>query len=77
MKVALAVTMMACFFTLTVVVLLENRIETLEKRFDALRDIQDGEAIHMRFLDSDNNKLREDIVSLRQDVDTLRYKEGR
>lgn len=77
MKVALAVTIMVCFFTLTVVVLLENRIETLEKRFDALRDIQDGEAIHMRFLDSDNNKLREDIVSLRQDVDTLRYKEGR
>lgn len=69
-------TITACFLT-AITIALQGKIDALEKQLNVLRDLQDGGAIHMEFLDSDNNKLRSDIASLRQDLDMLRYKEGR
>jgi cell division protein FtsB len=43
----------------------------------ALQDNQDTTARHLKFLDSDNNKLRDDIARLRSDLDSVRYKDGR
>lgn len=43
----------------------------------ALQDSQDTTARHLKFLDSDNNKLRDDIARLRSDLDSVRYKDGR
>lgn len=57
--------------------LLESKVEKLQKEVDALKDIQDGIDIHMRFLDSDNDRLRRLDYDLRTDIDNLKYQDGR
>lgn len=59
---------------LTMCVLEQWQIHTLQEQIVALRDTQNGQDIHLQFVDSDHAKLGKDIASLRQDLDNLRYR---
>ena len=58
-------------------IMMMDKVYSLQRQVRILQDLQDADEIHMRFLDSDNTKLREDIANLRTDTDIMRYREGR
>lgn len=53
----------------------KKQIDSLQAENKALKDISDGQEIHQRFIDSDHQKLTEDVVRLRDDLDELKFKE--
>jgi len=53
---------------------LQKSINTMQDQIRAIQDIQNGQDLHLQFVDSDHTKLSRDLVNLRQDLDNLRYR---